>query len=213
MKSQAGFTLIEATVVGIISVIIPAVIITMLRLSNSELSSGSTQANLIADYAVVSEDIHRASNLAAYVVQGPTGPASCPGANPVPTPQAEFPYGVVFCDAAGAFFRGFQFSSTGMSGGMRKLEERSAGETAWKTFRIGRDSIVATSPDPSGPKTSGYFSIYDPDVGRSDGPGLRFSLVLLKQSTAGTWDTLAMQTESVICRNVVPTNYPTWLSP
>jgi hypothetical protein len=200
MKQQ-GFTLIEALVTGIISVIIPSVILTLLNINNSQLSVSSSHIKLNQVYDLVSEDIHRATENAAMAVQGPGGLTSCPQ-NPAIT--ASFPTGVVLCNSNGFFVKGYKVVASEYTNIM-KLQERDPADLDWKPFQIGLNEVLLVNPDPQGGpnlKVNGYFNIYNGNQ------GLRFNLLMVNRISPTVIDSLPVQTESVICRNVTSAMIP-----
>src|SRR5882757_9444052 len=97
MTDIRGFTLIEVLVAGVISVIIPGVIITLLRVNNSELAFNSTQLRLTQISNLVSDDINRYAQRAAYVYSAaePLAAGKCPATDPILVGPTK---GVYFCD-------------------------------------------------------------------------------------------------------------------
>jgi type II secretory pathway pseudopilin PulG len=193
MKSQSGFTLVEALVTGVIGAIIPIAIISLLRVNNAQLEKNSAQFKLAQTYGVVSEEIYRYANLATTVVQ--PGPCS-PGLEVTGVPQYS---GVLFCDQNGQTMHGLKVIA---SDGFSKLQEWSPG-TGWTDFLIGTNPVYLMAY-PQGPpqKVDGLFNIYGPNYtpGYPGCFGLRFNLRPY-MVVSGVADTLPVQTESVICRN------------
>ncbi|HKP98558.1 MAG TPA: type II secretion system protein [Fibrobacteria bacterium] len=198
MKGQRGFTLIEAMVAGVISVIIPGVVITLLRVSNTELAANSDQLRLTQISNLVSEDFQRNAASATWVFGSSEVVLAnaCPGGVPTALDQS----GVVFCDAARAIIKGFRVAAVG--GGIGKLEEcipawgacNPAGN-GWRTFTIGADTVmVDMNPNGYTTKSGGVFGLLP--NGQFTWFNFRYRMTF-----AGVSSTLSMQTESVICRN------------
>jgi hypothetical protein len=202
MKAQGGFTLVEGLVTGLISVIIPAVIISMLRMNNAQLAQTSTRNRLSLFYTVVTEEIHRSAAKA-----GRASKTSC--ADVAISVSVAEPNGVVFCDQSGnTTLSAFKVvASPGLPATIVKLQEWTIGSGvgAWRDFNIGEDPVLMeANPDAFQQKASGVFNIYEPPQSVAPGmQGVRFNL-MLRMAIPGGFDYLPLQTESVVCRNVAP---------
>ncbi|MDB5050484.1 MAG: hypothetical protein JWO30_3555 [Fibrobacteres bacterium] len=195
MKAQRGFTLIEAMVAGIISVIIPGVVITLLRVNNSQLSSNSTQMRLSQIADVVSEEIHQTAVSATYVYStSEAGVGGCPVGDPIDQLNLD---GVVFCNAAKAMIKGYRVVRLSVGNPIGRLQERLPGDPDWKPFIVGSDTVKVTiNTNPYNLKSGGIFEITDKSQAVSF--NLHYDM-----RVAGVRDSLPVQTESVVCRNAV----------
>src|SRR3954471_22518948 len=65
MNSQAGFTLIEALITGVLSTIVAGGILSALYMTNTQIQDGSAALRLSQLQSVVSDQIHRSARLSA----------------------------------------------------------------------------------------------------------------------------------------------------
>lgn len=191
-----GFTLIEVLVAGLISVIVPGVIITLLRVNNSELAFNSAQSRMTQISNLVSEDIRLNAEKATFVYDYtyalPNG--DCPATAPPSAPSTA--YGVVLCDAAKTMIKGFRVIQVAIGDPIGRLEERDPGGE-WKPYQVAGDIVeVNYNPDPFRQKVEGLFGV------AVDGRFMWFSF-RYNMNVSGIPATLAMQTESVVCRDAV----------
>jgi hypothetical protein len=195
MKSQGGFTLIEALVAGTISVIIPAVVITLLRVNNTELASNTNALRMTQIADLVSDDIHRTAFAAAYAYSdGEFTGAGCPAAAPDPGQRTDL-HGVIFCDADKALIKGYRIVRTSGSSANGRLEERIGSAGAWKPFTVGEDTVkVEWDPWSYLQKAGGLFGVYS--AGEFMWFNFRYNMKI-----GGVAATLPTQTESFVCRN------------
>ncbi|MEO7423968.1 MAG: type II secretion system protein [Fibrobacteria bacterium] len=194
-RDQGGFTLIEALVAGIISVIIPAVVITLLRVNNTEITANSTQMRLTQIAGVVSEELRASAEAATWVYYYaealPPGP--CPNTPPVISGPVT---GVAFCDSAN-FIDSYQINQIG-TGNTGWLMKRTGPTGALQYFIVGQDTVRVTfNPAPfvqTPPGLGGVFGL------SANGKSLWFNF-RYDMNISGTPTTLPLQTESLICRN------------
>lgn len=193
MRNQSGFTLIEALVSGIISVIIPGVLLTLIKVNNTELSYNSSQLRLTQIANVVSEEIRGTAFRSAYVYSGTEEAAgACPGANPV---QLFGLTSVIFCGADRQVLKRYRVIQ--VVDGTGRLEERAAGAAEWTPVVVGSDTVkMHLDPNPYQQKLGGLFGL----IAGSRGQFMFFNFHY-NMRVGTTQTTLSMQTESVVCRN------------
>ncbi|MDB5103252.1 MAG: hypothetical protein JWP91_941 [Fibrobacteres bacterium] len=203
MKTQSGFTLIEAMVAGIISVIIPGVVITLLHVNNSELAFNSTQLRLTQIANVVSEEIQRAAVKATFVyAEEDASPPTCPVLDPplgdTFNAKESVNQGIVFCDKDKNVFKSFRVVA--LAGGIGRLEERNLGG-GWNPFVVGSDTVyMDNNPNSFRPKSLGLFQA------ALAGHYVSFNFHY-NMRVAGLPATLPMQSETFVCRNSVSRNW------
>lgn len=195
MRNQSGFTLIEAMVSGIISVIIPGVLLTLISVNNTELAYNSSQLRLTQIANVVSEEIRETAFRSTSVYSGTEEAA---GLCPVPGAAATQEFGltsVVFCDANRQVIKRYRVSF--FVQGTGQLEERAAGVPEWTPVVVGADTVrMHLDPQPYQPKMGGLFGLITGSKGH-----FMFFNFHYNMRVGTTQSTLSMQTESVVCRN------------
>lgn len=172
MKRQAGFTLIEAMVAGVISTILAGSILSVLYMCNDRIKESMAMAKLTMMYDVVSEAFHRAAREASTIGGNTETP-------PLSTLSAPFTGlgRITFYDSSGAATGGFAILGDGY------LREWKSG--SFQTFKIGVDSIYV--PD-------FHFSIL------TDRNAARFRLTFSMTSGGKTY-VLTNPRETAQCRN------------
>lgn len=197
MSSQSGFTLIEGLVAGIISVVIPGVLLTLINVNNTELAYNSTQLRLTQIANVVSDDIRRTAFKATQVYStAEAGPGGCPLGDPNPAHLFDLT-GVVFCDAAKQMIKGYQVVRVSPGSTIGRLEEREFGAAEWSSVVIGSEEVqLDFNPNPYQQKLGGLFGLSTGSKGQ-----FMFFNFHYRMNVANVPSTLSMQTESVVCRN------------
>jgi hypothetical protein len=204
MTSQSGFTLVEALVAGVISLLIPAVLITALSVSNRETGKGSSAMRLSQMADAVSEDIHRAGLSASWVFDYADAVAGekCPAGPPV---DKDGITGIIFCDANHDIRKGYKVEPIKDGSGRGILEEYARGKNpVWVPVVFAGDQVKLTM-DPDGYnefKSKGLFGI-------DANAGFTWFNFRYDMDVNGTHIILPLQTQSVVCRNV-PERINTW---
>jgi type II secretory pathway pseudopilin PulG len=194
MKSEAGFTLIETLVTGVIALIIPVVVIAVLKVSTSQLSWNSAGLRLTQIADGVSEEIRRAALKATYVYEWSIAEGGCPDPVAVPATGMQNITGVVLCNKDRAVIAGYKVTRlSGAESDRGVLEELKAG--VWKPVAFSSDVVKVTwNSDPFIQKKPGLFGIQD--GGYFFWFNFRFDM-----SVSGVQLKLPLQTESAVCRN------------
>jgi type II secretory pathway pseudopilin PulG len=181
MRGQGGFTLIEAMVTGILSTMVAAVALALLKMSSDQVKEGSATLSLAATYSAVSEAIHRAGRNAVVVKTAGDPPGSPPGtvlgADTV-TAESNNIREVVFCNGLGDSLGGFRI----VSGTLHELAGPLHGRS-WIPMVVGPDPV----------RLDDNASNFDLKANRA---GIHFYLRLV--TAAG--DTLPPVKETVLCR-------------
>lgn len=200
MKKQAGFTLVEALITGVISLIIPVVVIAVLTVSNTQLAANSTSLKLTQISNAIAEDVHITALKATYVYAWNEAEAGCPiGTDPVSQLRLS---GVVFCDKVGNVIKGFRVvQMPSPNSHLGTMEELIGG--SWNPILLAEDPVTVTwDPNPYVVKANGLFGIFP--KGDFVWHNLRYDMVV-----AGKRTFLPVQTQSVVCRNA-PSRAMSW---
>jgi hypothetical protein len=203
MMPQRGFTLVEALVAGVISLLLPAVLITALSVSNRQIGEGAASMRLSQISDAVSEDVHRAGLSASWVFDYTDAVGDkCPAA--IPAPKGGM-LGVIFCDANLDIRKGYRLAPIENDLGRGILEEYVRGaDPAWVPLVVS-DVTVKLTKDPDDyneAKSKGLFGI-------SANAGFAWFNFHYDMEINGTRTKLPMQTQSVVCRNV-PARIASW---
>lgn len=131
MRNEAGFTLVETVVTGVISAVLAGSVLSMLYLVNAQVKESLAMARLSMHYDVVSEAFHRAAREATTVA----GNSETPPLTLLSTPFTGL--GSMRFYSEDNITGGFWIGNDGI------LKEWKDG--AFRTFMIGADSVY--SPD------------------------------------------------------------------
>lgn len=195
MKSQAGFTLLEALVAGTISTGIPLVVLATLQMNGSQLQKGSSRIHLTQVSALVSEEIYRTAYASASAKQE----------EPCDDTGLDEHCGVLFYNADGTFRRGFRVRRPEFADPAGILEMQTVEGGPWEPFLAGSDQVrVWTNLDGFLLKAPGHFNVLNPGAAAAGVlEGVRANLRLFEE-VDGASQYLPVQTEIVLCRNALP---------
>jgi hypothetical protein len=135
---QSGFTLIEAMVTGVLSVMIAGVVLALLRTNNAHLADGLARSRLLELHDALTAEIGRLGRQAWIVkVDGdPLGLAPFDTTAAVPPDRKS----VVFCNRAGDSLGGFRILE---EGGLEELviDPESPPARLWKPLSFGPETV------------------------------------------------------------------------
>jgi type II secretory pathway pseudopilin PulG len=178
---QAGFTLVEALVTGVISAALGGVILTVFLVNGNQIRETTTMLQMSQRYDVASDQIKRTARLARLVKTD--GDAAAPIAGPITDPQTGNVYMVIFCGTAGDTLGGYRI---GTAYNDCCLDEWSAG--AWKHFEVSHNEYIKLN------HAGSYFQILDKRE------GIQFALEVM-ETVDGSPVSLSTKPERIICRN------------
>jgi type II secretory pathway pseudopilin PulG len=194
MIRQRGFTLIEALVGGIISLVIPATLIVVMTISNRQIGNGAAQMRLSQISTAVSETFHRAGlNATSVYNEMEAVGTKCPVGKPASHLNLT---GIIFCAANGDIQAGFRAATT--IGDRAKLEEYIPGANPiWKPMVFSGDT-VKVNLNPSG---KGYTQKWGDLFGVDTMASFAWTNFRLDMEVGGGRQSLPLQTQSIVCRN------------
>lgn len=132
--SEAGFTLVEVVVTGVIAAIVAATILTVLLMSNSEIQAGLANLRLVQIQAIVSEQIQTSSRI-AYCVKKPGDGTGLPNLTDIYRPGLPE---IVLCDSLGDTLSGYQIHASGV---LNEYKREPGLASGFYPFMVG-DSVV-----------------------------------------------------------------------
>jgi type II secretory pathway pseudopilin PulG len=197
MKSQKGFTLIEALVASVVSLVIPATLIMLLTASNRQMGDGASKMRLSQIATAVSEEVHLAGLSATwvYALSQFTAFPDCPAAGPAEGPNNN---GFAFCDDAATrkVIKAFRVQSPL---GSRSILESYDPVLGWKPMVLGSDTVkISLNPDAYSAgqvyREGGIFGVGT--FGAWAWVNFHFDMEI-----SGKQFSLPMQMHSVVCRN------------
>ena len=135
-SDEMGFTLVEALVAALISLVLLGVLFTIMMMNNNGVKDGAVNAQVQFQYETAIAEIGTAARTASVVLDGYAGETSPPTNNPTSVTTKK----IIICsqDAGGTLtkIRGFSVEA---EGGVYKLKECSTGFAAadYKPFKVG----------------------------------------------------------------------------
>jgi type II secretory pathway pseudopilin PulG len=132
-RNERGFTLVESIVAGAISVIIGAVLLTILAMNNHGVSTGALNTKAQMQYQIALDEIGRYARRSPVIL---AGDESWP-VSPTTVLPARMVTSIWMFDTAGNKIRGYQ-NSSGI------LQEYIDNTIQWQAFRIGKDTVHIT---------------------------------------------------------------------
>lgn len=148
MKSESGFTLVEALATGVLSTIVAGTLVSVLDMVNTQIKEGEMESRLGLWQSVVSEQIRSSVRQSWGILQqgDPTGfdlhYDKLPAVDHMLSPEDLMPE-ILICDKDGIPMAKYHVNSEGI------LEEWQSGdEGSYHPFTIG-DQIVHVDPDQS----------------------------------------------------------------
>jgi type II secretory pathway pseudopilin PulG len=177
--SEAGFTLVEVVVTGVIAAIVATTILTVLLMSNSEIQAGLANLRLVQIQAIVSEQIQKSSRIAFCVKMLGDG-SSLPNLADINRPGLQE---IVLCDSLGDTLSGYQIHASGI---LNEFKREPGLASGFYPFMVG-DSAVRVDV------TTSNFSILPRRRG--------ITFTLYYQIQTNTLYTFPGIRETSICRN------------
>jgi hypothetical protein len=206
MTNQKGFTLIEALVSGVVSLVIPATLIAILTASNRQMGDGASRMRLSQIAGVVSEDIHRAGLSATWVygsAQTQNDPPDCPEGVESSGDEGGF----TFCDAKYKVIKAYRIQETLDDRAI--LKDYTPGK-GWNPMVFAGDSVKISLDwenyrNDLHYREPGLFGIGD----QGGGGAWAWFNFHFDMEVGGKRVSVPMQMQSVICRNA-PSRMNAW---
>lgn len=206
MKGQCGFTFIEALVAGVVALVIPAVLIVLLNVSNREAGASALRSRLSQIATAVSEDIHHAGDSATWVYgrsQADMTATTCSTAPPL-AKHAD-PNGFAFCDDTKKIVKAYKLASGTEDPAVLEEYDPIRG---WRPMTIGGVTVSISRND--APYSLGQPKFRESGVfGIGEHGAWAWTNFHFDTEIAGERVTLPMQMQSVICRNA-PSRMASW---
>jgi type II secretory pathway pseudopilin PulG len=199
MMSQKGFTLIEALVASMVSLVIPAALVAILTVSNRQLDKGASKMRLSQIATAVSEDIYRAGVSATWVYgrsQSGVTTTDCPS-TALPLDYRSDGKGFAFCDETFKIIKAYSVKDTIGTRATLTSYDLAHG---WQPVVFAGDTVkVSLNPENY---TAGQISFREPGLFGIGALGAwAWMNIHFDMEISGQRLSLPVQMQSVVCRN------------